>query len=410
MSIDIIITENPVYDASMTFIENITAKVDGVFSWTIEAYGGFATAHFEMVIPEADAWEMLNRIGKRVAFLSPDAPDKSLICWEGMISSVNVDDGGTSIARSMDNCYNRVRVNFTRINATTSEVEGQDGTDDHNDLDSQALYGKRSLRYVTGNTTRVLADSLAEIFLSQYANPRATATTLRRGGGASATSTRVSVDCVGFSQELATHFHEETSISTATIDSVLSAIVTGTGYGNSGTYQRLDFVDRTDTTHIAANTTTVTRYNLTEKTTRTYIDELMRYGDGATGRRTFYGYYENRKFYYTVEGSTYDYITLRNDPSEAITDRVTGAIVPPWLVRPGKIIGVPDLLPEETSVDPYFENPRAFCIGTVEFTAPATVVLTPVPPDPSGLWGTVVGYAPTSLEITPLPPIPGGGP
>jgi len=46
MSIDIIITENPVYDTSMTFIENITAKVDGVFSWTIEAYGGFATAHF----------------------------------------------------------------------------------------------------------------------------------------------------------------------------------------------------------------------------------------------------------------------------------------------------------------------------------------------------------------------------
>jgi hypothetical protein len=65
MTIDIIITENPHYDANMSFVENITAKVDGVFSWTIEAFGGFASAHFEMVVPEADAWEMLNRLGKR---------------------------------------------------------------------------------------------------------------------------------------------------------------------------------------------------------------------------------------------------------------------------------------------------------------------------------------------------------
>ena len=65
MSIDIIITENPARSTAnptgreMTFIENITAKVDGVFSWTIEAFGGFATAHFEMVVPEADAYEMI---------------------------------------------------------------------------------------------------------------------------------------------------------------------------------------------------------------------------------------------------------------------------------------------------------------------------------------------------------------
>jgi hypothetical protein len=32
MSIDIIITKNPHYDSSMSFVENITAKVDDVFS------------------------------------------------------------------------------------------------------------------------------------------------------------------------------------------------------------------------------------------------------------------------------------------------------------------------------------------------------------------------------------------
>ena len=65
--IDIILTENPHYDPSMAFIENITDKVDGVFSWTIEAFGGFATAHLEMIVSEVDAWTMINRIGKRIA-------------------------------------------------------------------------------------------------------------------------------------------------------------------------------------------------------------------------------------------------------------------------------------------------------------------------------------------------------
>ena len=74
MSIDIIITENPHYDASMAFVENITAKVDGVFSWTIEAFGGFASAHFEMVVPEADAWEMLNRLASASRSSRPMRP------------------------------------------------------------------------------------------------------------------------------------------------------------------------------------------------------------------------------------------------------------------------------------------------------------------------------------------------
>jgi hypothetical protein len=57
-------------------------------------------------------------------------------------------------------------------------------------------------------------------------------------------------------------------------------------------------------------------------------------------------------------------------------------------VRPAKIISVPDLLPEETAVTNVLNTARSFLIGTVEFTAPATVVLTPAAPDPSGMWGT----------------------
>ena len=438
MSIDIIITENPHYDASMAFVENITAKVDGVFSWTIEAFGGFASAHFEMVVPEADAWEMLNRLGKRVAFLSPDAPDKSLICWEGMIHAVSVDDGGATVSRSMENCYNQIRVNYTGVDDSTipPTTAGYEGTDIGKDDDSVAKYGRRYLLYQAGTVSGRTKDLrktqrgnvMRDLFLSQFAEPRAVSTTMRRGGGSSVSSLRVSVDCVGFAHELALNFHSELNTDYVTVSTILESIVSNTGHGTAADWApygglgnqaafvagwALPFVS-TDTTGIDENLQTVSRYNFTDKTTRTYIDELMRIGhdggvSGAVARRAFFGYYENRKFFYTAEPTTYDYITRRNDPSETIYDRRTGAIVPPHLVRPAKVIGVPDLMPEETVASEVLNTANAFCIGTVEFTAPATVVLTPAPPDPSGMWGTAQWYAPTSLEITPLPPIPGMG-
>lgn len=423
MSIDIIITENPAKSAAyptgrpMTFIENITAKVDGVFSWTIEAFGGFATAHFEMVVPEADAWEMLQRIGKRVAFLSPDAPDSTLVCWEGMIHAVNVDDGSATVTRTLENCYNTVRVNFTAIDIDPSPPQnrGYAGTDTASDTASVEKYGRRYLLYQAGEIQasgwffpsqhKIQGNIIRDTFLAQMAEPRAYTSTMRRGGGSNASSIRVSVDCVGFAHELALNFHSEIGHEGATISNILTSIVTNVGYGTADDWApfggegnragfvagwKLPFVNDTDTTGIESNTITTPRFNFTDKTTRTYVDELMHFGFLVNGvrRRAFFGYYENRKFFYTAEPSTYSYITRRNDPSEAIYDYTTGAIVPPHLIRPARVIGVPDLLPDETAVSDVLTTARAFTIGTVEFTAPATVVLTPVSADPSGMWGT----------------------
>jgi len=446
--IDIIITENPAKSATNptgrteTFIENITDKVNGVFSWTIEAFGGFATAHLEMVVNEADAWEMLNRLGKRVAFLHPEAPDKSLICWEGMIHSVNVDDGGATISRSLENCYNQLRVNFTGVDTSTSPPRtiGYMGTDSRTDADSEAAYGRRSLLYQSGEIQayapnapgdigpfREKGNVIRDLFLYQMANPRASATTLRRGGGSSVSSLRVSVDCVGFVHELAVNFHGEIGHDDATITNILTAIVTNVGYGtaqdwwpyggegNRAAYVaswKLPYVS-TDTSKIGTNTQVTSRFDFTDKTARTYIDELMRFGFVVDDKvvRAFYGYYENRVFHYTAEPSYSNYKTRRNDPSEAIYDSATGNVVPPWLIRPAKVIIVPDLVPEE--IPETLGNPRAFLIGTVEFTAPSTVVLTPVAPDPSGMWGTAFlqqqGYTGISDVIPYGPPGSPGG-
>jgi hypothetical protein len=414
--IDIAITENPHYDPAMSMIENITDKVDGVFSWTIEAFGGFATAHLEMVLSDADAWEMMNRLGKRIIFTHPEAPSASMVCWEGMIQAVTMDDGGASVARSMENCYNQVRVNFTGIDTSVNPPSpygggsGYMGTDVLSDAASVALYGKRYLLYQAGTIygrhfSGLIArgNSMRDVFLSQFAYPRSAATSIKRGGGSSAQTVRVSVDCVGFGYEFAVSFHSETAMADATVSSILSAIISNTNYGYWGigtpalppgfpSAWKLDMIS-TDTTGITANTLTYTRYNFSDKTTRTYIDELMRLGDGATGRRTFWGVYEDRKFTTTVEPVTAEYVARRNDPSEAIFDAATGAEIRPWLVRPGKIIEIPDLLPDGVVYTSALANARTMVIGTVEFTAPSTVILSPVAPDPGGMWGTARGTA-----------------
>lgn len=415
--IDIVITENPHYDSAMSFVENITDKVDGVFSWTIEAFGGFATAHLEMILNEADAWEMVQRIGKRIVFLHPEAPDKSLICWEGMIQTVNIDDGQATVSRSMENVYNTVRVNFNGVDVSTSPptTRGYMGTSPASDTTSVAKYGRRYLLYQAGDIQAGTpwnrsgiekAEIIRDTFLAQFANPRAATTTMRRGGGASASSLRVSVECVGFVGELAVNFHSEIGRDQEEISDILQQIVANVGFGTEedwapygGTGNRAAFVAAwrlpfvsTDLTGISTNTQTISRYNFSDKTTRTYIDELMRFGFLVNGvrRRAFFGYYENRKFFYTAEPSTVEYITRRFDPSEAIYDATTGNVVPPWLVRPAKAIGVPDLLPDETVITDVLTTARAFVIGSVEFTAPATVALSPVAPDPSGMWGTTL--------------------
>lgn len=410
--IDIAITENPHYDSAMTLVENITDKVDGVFSWTIEAFGGFATAHVEMTLSEADAWEMLGRVGKRIVFTHPEAPDSSMICWEGLVQTVNVDDGGASIGRSLDDCYNVIRVNFTGMDTNVTPPSpygggsGYMGTDPAKDQTSVDTYGKRYLLYQAGTIyaryrSGLIArgETMRDVFLSQFAYPRASTNTIRRGGGASSETVKVSIDCVGFAYEFALSFHSETSNDrTATVSSILSAIISNTnyGYGDLGSPPlpagwpstwKLDMIS-TDTTGIAANTLTTTRYNFSDKTTRTYIDELARLGDGATGRRVFWGVYESRKFTTTVEPVEAAYTTRRGDPAETIYDVTTGGEVRPWLVRPGNIISIPDLLPDEAVYSAALDNARTLMIGAVEFTAPNIVVLSPIAGDPSGMWGT----------------------
>lgn len=397
--IDIHITEPPNISASLTFLDNITAQVDGVFSWSIDALGGFATAHVEMVVSEADARAMLSRLGKRIVFISPEAPNSGQVCWEGRIFTVSVDDGGATIARSLENCFNRVSVIYSTVdNTTTPPTVGMRArTAVLDDASSQALYGIRELRFATGGSTPSDADVLAARLLSQYADPLAATSTMRRGGGTSPESFRVSIECVGFVEELAVRFWTSASTTTTTLDAVMAGVLTSP----------LQFI-AADASGLAPNSLLTSMYQDEDLSIRTYFQRLLAYGDGATGRQVLWGVYEDRRFITEVAAESVGYYTRRADAGEDIIDANTGNVVRPWLVRPGRIIQVADLMPDSAVYTSPLDNARAFRVGRVEFSAPASVTLSPLTFDSAQMvLARLIGQMPTEEPIHQLPPPPG---
>lgn len=390
--IDIAITNNPKEDATMAGIANITDLVDGQFSWNIDAQGGFTTAQLRMMTDEVTAFQFLNDyIGKRIVFTNQLAPWASTIVWEGQIYTVGVDDGKTTVSRSMENVYNSVRVQYA----------GRDGTALKGDIrttaavtntSSIAAYGTRQVLWQVGaHASNGEADNLRNIILNEYALPKANMTASRFGGGVRGADIVVSIDCIGFVEQLTKRLPEKTNPPGApfvTHDNIIKWILTNYS----------DFIS-TDYSSIASNTSSEWDGFKGKLTARAIIDALCAKGfGGGSGYAAYFGVKEDRKAYYFDTPTTVGYIVRKYDSGENIVDATTGEIVPPWLVRPGKIVKVADLLPDSINYGSLFGDPRNMFIAGVRFLAPNRVQLMPGTYFPGStriaalLGSTVLGY------------------
>lgn len=375
--IDILLTEHPIVDASMTYISNITANVLPGYSFLIEAQGGFASAHLQMQLDAASAFQMLERVGKRIVFLNDEAPTASLIVWEGVLSSVTVEMGSAALMRTLDQVFNRVTVHYSVTDNTTSPptVGLRASTASASNAASQAAYGIRDLAYSIGGSNATDAAVLRDALLAQYAWPISAPVSLERGAASKDTGYLVTVECVGFFEEANVKFPNVTGTTVRALDVLISNRIA------AGDLQGI----ATGISGIVANTLTRSEYTVDQITFRTYFDGLCAMGDGATSRRRFFGVYENRVAAYTVEPSAVGYYTYRNDASNTVYDASTQQPIRPWLLRPGVLISVLDLMPDEVVLTAALLSARTFLIDSVEFTSPMSVKLTPMVNNPSAL-------------------------
>lgn len=393
--IDIHITENPKYDAAMTGIRNITNLVESQFGWTIDAQGGFASAHLNMKMSEVDAFQFMNTmVGRRIVFTHPEAPGASMICWEGLIYTVGVNDGKVNVSRSMQDVYNSVRVQYAeRVQDGGGQtITGQTQyTAITTNTTSIAAYGTRENLYTSpSHASNVDATGLRDVILAEYANPRPVLTAAELGTNSMGDGLTVTVDCVGFMETLSKRLYVNASphAYNQNIDVVLKALLTAVG----------EMVN-SDQTNIAANSTRTEYDGFTGKVSaKTIIDALCAKGYSSPARRAYFGLYADRIPYYYQEPTSAEYIVRKYDGGERVINATTGAIVHPWLVRPGRIVRVPDLVPDEVTYSAALSDPRQFVIASVRFTAPNTLMMMPQSQFPgtvqkmAQLGGTPLGY------------------
>jgi len=376
--IDIALTANPVADANMAPWMALTSMAQR-FSFSADAQGGFATAEVTLKCSRTMAFLILQSgLGKRITFRSPRVPDSSLIAWEGMVTTISVDDGPSPISRTLLNTYNRLEVVYATVDTTTTPptVGAIARTAQSDNTNNQALYGIRHWVYPIGGSTATNATALRDSLLTQYARARASVDSVQRGQNAdSGEGIEVTLTATGFVETLDKRIWRTTAATAlATLDTIIKAILTGVGQHIS-----------TDQSNIAANTYTKSQYFDQDLSAKRVIDLLCSLGDGATGRRCYFGIYENRKPYYFVEPNAIAYVARRLDSREVITDATTGAIVPPYLVRPGRLIKWADFVPDALTYSQALDDLRVMLIGTASFASPNILTLTPVIKDPSEL-------------------------
>ena len=374
--LSVTLTNNPVADSAMGLYMALTNKVESL-TFDSDAQGGYLSAEVTFAVDRAKAFDLLtSALGKRLVIQSPLAADPSLIAWEGMVHTVFVDDGASPITRTLASTYNRVEVVYATVDTSTTPptVGVQARTAQADSTGNQAAYGIRHLVYPIGGASSTNAVALRDSLLNQYARARASAQAIRRGGNAdSGGGVAVTITAVGFIETLDKRIWRTTAATaTATLDAIIKAILTGVG----------QFVN-SDQSNISANTYSRTQYFDQDVTAKRTIDLLCALGDGATGRRCYFGIYENRKPFYFVEPTAPAYVALRLDGRELIRDAVTGAEVPFFLVKPGRIIKFADFVPDAVTYSTALDDVRAFLIGSVRYTAPNLIELTPVTKDAS---------------------------
>lgn len=380
--LDVNLTKNPVADANLGLFASLTQYVQRIAT-TSEAQGGFATAEIELTMPRVNAFNLLaNGVGKRLVVNSAMSPN--FVAWEGMVQTVQIDDGANPIARSLADCHNRVEVVYATVDTSTTPptVGVQARTAQADNATSQAAYGIRHLAYPIGGSNATNATALRDSLLAQYGLPRGAANNLALGGNSDWTGgATVTIGATGFVETLDKRIWRTTAATAAvSLDTIIKDILTGVG----------QFIS-SDQSAIAANTYTKSQYFDQDLTARRVIDLLCSLGDGATARRCYFGVYENRKPYYGVEPITPDYIVTRRNANETIRDATTGRLVMPWDVRPGKVLKVADVFPDGATYATVNEDVRTFVIGSTSFETPAKLTITPATKDASQLTMARIG-------------------
>jgi len=274
--------------------------------------------------------------------------------WEGLVNQVDLSLGALSATRGpLLNIGNRTRLIYS--NSAEAVTGTRAYTDWQNDTDSQALYGIITKILSAGGMTADNADQMNQTYIAENALPHTTER-IGQGGGQQAM-----IHCAGYGQLLNSYVYNLSTDPPAdiTLLTKLERVLDGDPNG---------LFSSANTEFDDSNTLEITEKDDDNRTAWTIIKAIVAHGDQDDARWVF-GIYDDQLAIYEPAETDLTYQLRLSDAGQRI-EMLSGVLVRPWDIKPGKWLLLPDFLIGSTQPAELRKDPRNIYIETVKFIAP----------------------------------------
>lgn len=325
------------------------------YTHTIAANGWFDTANCNLRVQSLAEAEFFfaEYLGNfvRITVENPVEP-----IFEGIINRIILNAGGITYTISLDEMYNSLQVLFstsTSVAGTTTAVQN---------LTSQNIYGIKQGSAEYGfqwGGTGGQPDGLAAKILNAQSFPQAS---MQASGGGDFS---LNVEIIGIYQTLKWQLFFSSTTTSQTYSAFVLARLSALSNGTT-------FFDNADTTQVTTNAATRAQGDSPGKTVWDSLDSNAQCGDGSgvpwvVGITPTDFLSRTRRLYYRPANETLEYTALVRDGLR-VRSRY-GKIIPPWLVRPDRVLQVTDALVGYSIASG--DDPRQFYVNTIEYDAEA---------------------------------------
>lgn len=334
------------------------------YTHTISAFGGFDSAEIIIQGNQINVEELFdNGLVRHVQVHNHGLA----LAWEGFVNEIELVLGGLTITRGpVMNIANRVSVVYAddgTPGAGVPAIGARTVTAISDDTASQAIYGIIEKVLSTGPRDATEAVRERDTYLTEHAYPPTSQqVTLGRTGN----QAQVTLRCLGYFHWFDTYVYNWTPDPWATINlsTKLQRIVTAD----------TNAIFSTDYSGITTNAFAVSEYEDDDMMAMALIKSLVALG-GTSYERYLFNVYDDRKVWYYQAPSIHEYKWKLSDRTQNVYN-VSGAVVNPWDVRPGKWLFVPDFLIGRTQPSNPRLDPRMIFLESVTYDAPYGLSIT----------------------------------
>lgn len=325
-----------------------------VQSWkhSINAFGGFDTGDFDLVeSPQVVEDWVTNGLGRGIIVYD----DAMVPIWEGFVNHITVTQAGLQVEYGpMVDVANRVKATYSGVDTSVYPpvIGVRKQTPTINDVASQAVWGIWPTVLSLAGVTDANADLLIAMYLAEHDSPELSSNFSFTTG-----SIALTISCVGWQHSLVYPYRYTLATGTTTVSNKIMQVLDA--QVNPGwivaNYANFD-----------TNNELVPQYDTDDRQALELIRGLTAMGD-SLNTRYYFGVYEGRIPFYQKSVEEISYEIRLNDSRQRILDS-SGAVVPPWRVRPGKLVFFSDFLPGLGSLNANLhEDPRVLRIESLTY-------------------------------------------